>query len=67
MLVNSVHDPSDGYAWALGLYQEINNAVVFTRNGSGHASYVLNGESTAAENAYMLNSTISQPDTVVSS
>lgn len=65
LLVNSVFDPSDGYTWALGMHQEIDNSVLFTRNGSGHTSYTLLGETWEAENAYMLDLTIPEPGTVV--
>jgi pimeloyl-ACP methyl ester carboxylesterase len=67
MLVGSTRDPSDGYTWALGLHAEIENSVLFTRNGSGHTSYALGGETTAAENAYLLNLTLPEAGMVVSS
>ncbi|KAI1741089.1 TAP-like protein-domain-containing protein [Xylaria scruposa] len=65
--VNSLYDPSTSYTWALGLHSEIKNAVLLTRNGSGHTSYLLNGDATKLTNAYLLNLTLPEPGTIVNS
>ncbi|KAI1165869.1 TAP-like protein-domain-containing protein [Nemania serpens] len=67
LMVNSLHDPSTSYTWALGLHSEIKNAVLLTRNGSGHTSYLLGGETTKLTNAYLLNLTLPEPGTITQS
>ncbi|KAI0202557.1 hypothetical protein F4808DRAFT_66193 [Astrocystis sublimbata] len=64
--VNSLYDPSTSYTWALGLQSEIKNTVLLTRNGSGHTSYGLGGETTKLTNAYLLNMTLPAPGTITS-
>lgn len=44
LMVTSEGDPSTGYAWAVGMLEEIRNRILVTRNGVGHTSLVLNGE-----------------------
>jgi pimeloyl-ACP methyl ester carboxylesterase len=44
LLVNSEADPETGYPWAIGMLEEIENAVLVTRSGAGHTSIVLGGE-----------------------
>ncbi|KAK2595457.1 hypothetical protein QQS21_006797 [Conoideocrella luteorostrata] len=65
--VNSIHDPSTSYTWALGLQNELGNSVLLTRNGSGHTSWHLNGEATKIQNAYLVNLTLPEPGVVVDS
>ncbi|KAJ8125606.1 hypothetical protein O1611_g8032 [Lasiodiplodia mahajangana] len=65
--VNSLYDPSTSYTWALGLHSEIKNSVLLTRNGSGHTSYSLGGDTTQLTNAYLLNLTLPEPGTITTS
>ena len=67
LMVNSLYDPSTSYTWALGLQKEIENAVLLTRNGSGHTSYLLGGETTNITNQYLLHLELPEPGTVTSS
>ncbi|KAI1152577.1 TAP-like protein-domain-containing protein [Nemania diffusa] len=67
LMVNSLHDPSTSYTWALGLHSEIKNAILLTRNGSGHTSYTLGGDTTQLTNAYLLNLTLPEPGTITTS
>ncbi|KAI0438094.1 TAP-like protein-domain-containing protein [Xylaria telfairii] len=67
LMVNSLYDPSTSYTWALGLHSEIKNAVLLTRNGSGHTSYLLNGDASKLTNAYLLNLTLPEPGTITNS
>ncbi|KAI0205634.1 TAP-like protein-domain-containing protein [Astrocystis sublimbata] len=67
LMVNALYDGTTSYAWAVGLQREINNAVLLTRNGSGHSSYFLDGETTELMNAYLLNLTLPKPDTITNS
>ncbi|RYP03508.1 hypothetical protein DL765_010473 [Monosporascus sp. GIB2] len=68
LLVNSVHDPSTSYVWAVGLRAELGErAVLLTRDGAGHTSWFLRGEATDAINSYLVNLTLPEPGTVVNS
>ncbi|KAJ4315323.1 hypothetical protein N0V94_006019 [Neodidymelliopsis sp. IMI 364377] len=44
LLTQSTSDPSTGLPWALGMLQEIENKVLVLRNGDGHTSLPLSGE-----------------------
>ncbi|KAI5918989.1 TAP-like protein-domain-containing protein [Camillea tinctor] len=65
LMVNSIYDPSTSYTWALGLHSEIGNAVLLTRNGFGHTSYLSSPQTAQIENAYLLNLTLPAVGTVV--
>ncbi|KAJ8116290.1 hypothetical protein ONZ43_g4471 [Nemania bipapillata] len=52
---------------AHGLHSEIKNAVLLTRNGSGHTSYTLGGDTTQLTNSYLVNLTLPEPGTITSS
>ncbi|KAI0020475.1 TAP-like protein-domain-containing protein [Xylariomycetidae sp. FL0641] len=67
LMVNSLYDPSTSYAWALGLQSELRNAVLLTRDGAGHTSYTLGGETTELTNRYLLDLTLPEPGTVTTS
>ncbi|GAW14940.1 hypothetical protein ANO14919_043460 [Xylariales sp. No.14919] len=67
LMVNSLYDPSTSYTWALGLQSEIKNAVLLTRNGSGHTSYLLGGETTNVTNNYLLHLELPEPGTITQS
>ncbi|KAI0423834.1 TAP-like protein-domain-containing protein [Xylaria sp. FL1042] len=67
LMVNSLYDPSTSYTWALGLQFEIQNAVLLTRNGSGHTSYLLGGETTNVTNKYLLDLELPEPGTITTS
>ncbi|TGJ83500.1 hypothetical protein E0Z10_g5257 [Xylaria hypoxylon] len=67
LMVNSLYDPSTSYTWALGLQSEIKNAVLLTRNGSGHTSYFLGGETTNVTNNYLLHLELPAPGTITKS
>ncbi|KAI0911421.1 TAP-like protein-domain-containing protein [Ustulina deusta] len=67
LMVNSLYDPSTSYTWALGLQSEIQNAVLLTRNGSGHTSYLLGGEATNITNEYLLHLELPELGTITTS
>ncbi|KAI0534302.1 TAP-like protein-domain-containing protein [Xylaria digitata] len=67
LMVNSLYDPSTSYTWALGLQSEIKNAILLTRNGSGHTSYLLGGETTNLTNNYLLHLELPEPGTITQS
>lgn len=65
LMVNALHDPETSYLWAEGLRLQIENATLLTRNGSGHISYYLAGEASAAIDAYLVNITVPAQNSVV--
>ena len=54
LLVNALWDPSTSIAWANALRLEIPSSVLILRNGAGHTSYFIPGQTSAAINAYLL-------------
>jgi pimeloyl-ACP methyl ester carboxylesterase len=44
LLTISTADPSTGLPWALGMLEELENAVLVLREGDGHTSFLLGGE-----------------------
>ncbi|KAM5356887.1 hypothetical protein ACJ41O_003533 [Fusarium nematophilum] len=68
LVVNGLYDPSTSYAWALGVSKQFgDSAVVLTRNGAGHISYHIGGETSRAIDAYLVNLTLPEPGTVLDS
>ncbi|KAK5703116.1 hypothetical protein LTR97_004065 [Elasticomyces elasticus] len=67
LLVQSLHDPECSYTWAVNVQAQILSATLLTRDGDGHTSYFLGGETTAAMNAYLVNLTVPVPNTVLES
>lgn len=54
VMVNSYADPSTGFPWALGMLEEIDNKVFVSRDGVGHTSFALGGETTQVEIEYLI-------------
>lgn len=67
LMVNAYHDPATSYLWAEGLRAQVPSAVLLTRNGSGHTSYLLGGATTTAIDTYLINGTLPAPNTVLDS
>jgi hypothetical protein len=65
LMINSVHDPECSLVWAHSLKEQIQEVVLLTRNGDGHTSYFLKGETANAIDAYLVNGTLPAPDTVL--
>jgi pimeloyl-ACP methyl ester carboxylesterase len=64
LIVNSTYDPSTGYPWALGLQAQIAGSVLLTRDGDGHTSALLPGETRDAIDHYLLTGETPPPNTV---
>jgi pimeloyl-ACP methyl ester carboxylesterase len=64
LLVNSYYDPETSYEWAVALQAEIAQSMLLTRNGAGHTSYGLRGETARAINEYLLTLRMPPPNTV---
>ncbi|KAH8657768.1 Alpha/Beta hydrolase protein [Xylariales sp. PMI_506] len=58
LLVNSFYDPETSVHWALGVRDQIPQAVNIFRNGSGHSSYWLQGDTAAAMDEFFLTGTL---------
>ena len=65
LMVNSLYDPEASYVWAEGLRAQIENSVLVARVGDGHTSYVLAGESQRIMDAFLINGTVPEKNTVV--
>ncbi|KAF2490106.1 hypothetical protein BU16DRAFT_553292 [Lophium mytilinum] len=58
LLVNAYHDPETSYVWAHGLLKQLPSAQLLTRDGDGHTSYSLKGETWKAMDAYLIHGTM---------
>ncbi|PWY81509.1 alpha/beta-hydrolase [Aspergillus sclerotioniger CBS 115572] len=67
LLVNAQYDPLTSLTWAVGLQDQIRESVLLTRAGDGHTSYVLQGETSRAIDAYLVNLTLPAANTVLPS
>ncbi|KAI8934979.1 hypothetical protein NX059_008645 [Plenodomus lindquistii] len=54
LISTATSDPSTGMAWALGLMEEIENSVLVVRQGDGHTSFSLGGETGAIISDYLV-------------
>ncbi|KAI0194928.1 Alpha/Beta hydrolase protein [Xylaria flabelliformis] len=55
LMVSSYWDPETSIQWAVGAKAQIPNSRLIYRNGSGHATYALNGDAAAAINRFILD------------
>ncbi|EEU36072.1 uncharacterized protein NECHADRAFT_87232 [Fusarium vanettenii 77-13-4] len=68
LVVNGIYDPSTSYAWAMGVSRQFGEfGVLLTRNGAGHISYHIGGETSRAMDRYLVNLTVPAPGTVFDS
>jgi hypothetical protein len=58
LLVQSTRDPECAPQWAVGVEQQIEKSVLVWRAGDGHTSYNLQGETSRAMDAYLVNMTL---------
>ncbi len=67
LLVNANHDPSTAFAWANNVLGQFDNAVLLTRDGDGHTSYLLSGESQTRDaiDEYLITGQMPPPNTVL--
>jgi pimeloyl-ACP methyl ester carboxylesterase len=65
LLVNSLYDPSTSIVWANSRFAQMpSSASMAIRDGDGHTSYTLNGESTAAMVRFLVTLEAPAPNTV---
>lgn len=69
LLVNAFWDPETAYPWAVNLARQFGreNAVLLSRNGSGHTSWYYKGETHAVINEYLVGLKVPKPGTVLES
>jgi pimeloyl-ACP methyl ester carboxylesterase len=67
LMVNSLRDPSTSYTWAVGMLEEIRNNVFLTRDGDGHTSWGLGGDTANAINHFLITTELPAPGTVLNS
>ncbi len=59
LMLNGIHDPATGYAWALNAKQQLGKgAVLVTYEGSGHVVYSRTACTRAAADNYLLDLTV---------
>jgi hypothetical protein len=62
LLVNALHDPATGYAWAIGVSRQLKEqAVLLTYEGWGHAVYHRGPCVTGAVDRYLISLVLPQP------
>jgi pimeloyl-ACP methyl ester carboxylesterase len=64
MIVSATGDPSTSYVWAVGMLEEIKNHFLLTRNGDGHISWSIKGDTTGAMEHFLLTRELPAPGTV---
>jgi pimeloyl-ACP methyl ester carboxylesterase len=66
LIVNATHDPSTSYLWAQLMREQIDGSVLLTREGDGHTSFFVTGESATRDaiTHYLLTGETPPPNTV---
>jgi hypothetical protein len=69
LLVNAFYDPETSYAWAVNLQRQFgdDNAVLLSRNGSGHTSYFKSGAVSDAIDDYLIHLKVPERGAVMNS
>jgi hypothetical protein len=65
--VNSFYDPETSYAWAVNLQRQFgdDNAVLLSRNGTGHTSYFQSGAVSDAIDNFLIHLKVPEPGTIL--
>ncbi|KAF2163156.1 hypothetical protein M409DRAFT_26599 [Zasmidium cellare ATCC 36951] len=66
-LLNSLYDPETPFDQAVGLQRQLPGSVLVAVREEGHTSYQYAGEAARLMEAYLVNLTLPEPDTVVDS
>jgi len=69
LIVNAIYDPSTAYVWSQLMREQIDSAVLLTRVGDGHTSYLLPGESETRDaiDHYLITGEVPPPNSVYDS
>jgi len=65
LMINAKNDPETSYIWANSLLAQIDGAVLLTRDGDGHTSYILKGDTATVIDVYLVNRTLPAPNTIL--
>jgi hypothetical protein len=67
LLLQSTFDPSSGVEWALGVKQQLPQSRFVLRDGPGHTSYALFGESSQLADKFLLEGARPEDNTFTTS
>ncbi|KAF6822341.1 tap domain protein [Colletotrichum plurivorum] len=67
LLVHSRFDPATSFVYAAGMTEEFQTATLVLREGSGHTSYLLQGDASRVVDDYLINLKVPPAGTVVQS
>jgi pimeloyl-ACP methyl ester carboxylesterase len=67
LLMTSLWDPETSVAWANDMKVQMPGSVMIVRNGAGHTSYGLSGETGKAMDTFLVNGTLPKDGTVYDS
>jgi pimeloyl-ACP methyl ester carboxylesterase len=67
LMVNSFWDPSTSIVWANAVRQQMASAVFVARNGSGHLSYQLFGDTSKVMDEFLINGQLPEDGTIYGS
>ncbi|KAJ3535191.1 hypothetical protein NM208_g7238 [Fusarium decemcellulare] len=67
LLANAVFDPETSITWAQGVREQLVNRVSVTRNGPGHTSHYLKGETSKALDRFLATGKLPKDGTVYKS
>lgn len=67
MLVNAFYDPETSPVWAEAVRNQLPSAVTVWRDGAGHSSYILFGETSKAMDEFLINGNLPKDGTVYNS
>ncbi|KAJ4157004.1 hypothetical protein NW754_008646 [Fusarium falciforme] len=64
LLANSVYDPDTSVAWAQSVREQLDHRVSITRNGYGHTSFYLHGDTSKALETFLASGKLPKDGTV---
>ncbi|KAI4216141.1 MAG: hypothetical protein LQ351_001641 [Letrouitia transgressa] len=67
LMVHAMWDPAANYDMAVSMQQSIRGSVLLTRQGDGHGSYSLRGDTSAAMDRFLVDLKLPEPGSVYNS
>ena len=64
LLSNSIYDPACSIAWVDGLREQLPTAISITRNGTGHTSHTILGQTRDAIDKYLATGDLPKDGTI---
>ncbi|WP_158607909.1 alpha/beta hydrolase [Nocardia panacis] len=65
LIIGATNDPSTAYGWAQLMATQMPNAVLLTREGDGHTSFLIPGQTSRAIVDYLIDGTVPAAGTVL--